>query len=113
MSAGPRPNPEPFSESLIYWIEVPSDKQHFIQGILDGSDGTGYYQTMTHGWGQRDGGITSLARITSTEDGRGEMEGLLETFAASYGVRLLDEAPGLPPDSQPPSRKAGSKIEPF
>lgn len=112
MSSRSHENPERHSESLIYWIEVPSDKQHFMQGILDGCDGLGYYQTMVHGYGQQeDGRTTALARITSTEDSHGEMEVLLDTFAADYGLRLLDKAPFILPDSQPPSRKAGRKMK--
>jgi hypothetical protein len=109
---GGRPNPETYSGSLIYWLEVPSDQQHFIQGILDGYDGLGYYQTMVHGYGQReDGWTTALARITSTGDGRDEMEGLLEALAAGFGLRLLEEAPGIQPDLQPRSKKPESRAE--
>lgn len=107
---GGRPNPEPYSGSLIYWLEVPSDQQHFIQGILDGYDGLGYYQTMVHGYGRReDGRTTALARITSTEDGRDEFEDLLEALTADFGLRLLEEAPGIEPDVQPRSKKSESR----
>ncbi len=107
-----RPNPELYEGALIYWFEVPAHQQHFIQGILDGHDGLGYYQTMDHGYGQgEDGGATALARITSAEDGRGEMGALLDALAADYGLRLLEEAPGLPPDIQPQSRKLESKTD--
>jgi len=112
LSSRSRANPECHSESLIYWVEVPSDVQHFLQGILDGCDGVGYYQTMVHGYGQReDGQTTALARITSTEDSRGAMEALLDTFVAGYGLQPLDKAPCILPDSQPPSRKAGRKMK--
>ena len=104
--SGPRPNPEVFAGSLIYWAEVPSDKQHFINGILEGYDALGYYQTMEHDYGQGEGGSrTALARITSTEDARGDMEALLESLKAEFGLRLLGEAPGTLPDIQPRSRK--------
>ncbi|MBT3351077.1 MAG: DUF4911 domain-containing protein [Nitrospinaceae bacterium] len=108
----PASNPVSFSGSLIYWLEVPSDKQHFIHGILDGYDNLGYYQTMVHGWGERvDGGATSLARITSTEDTREEMDTLLEALSADFGLKLLDEAPDIAPDFQPVSRKPGDEAE--
>ncbi len=104
--SGPRPNPEVFAGSLIYWAETPSEKQHFINGILEGYDALGYYQTMAHGWGQGEGGrTTALARITSTEDARGDMEALLESLEAEIGLRLLGEAPATLPDIQPRSRK--------
>jgi hypothetical protein len=108
----PTSNPVPFSGSLIYWIEVPSDKQHFIHGILDGYDGVGYYQTMAHGWGERENGVvTSLARITSTEDTREEMDGLLAALSVDFGLELLDAAPVIAPDLQPGSRKPGNETE--
>ena len=37
-AGGPRPNPEVFEGSLIYWAESPTEKQHFINGILEGYD---------------------------------------------------------------------------
>ena len=111
-SKPPAPNPVPFSGSLIYWIEVPSDKQHFLQGILDGYDGLGYYQTMVHGWGGReDGGTTSLARITSTEDTREEMDALLAALSVDFGLILLDAAPDIAPDLQPGTRKPENEAE--
>lgn len=108
----PASNPELFSGSLIYWIEVPSDKQHFLHGILDGYDGLGYYQTMVHGWGEREGGeTTSLARITSTEDTREEMDSLLAALSVDFGLKVLDAAPDIAPDLQPESSKPGSEAE--
>lgn len=105
-AGGPRPNPEVFEGSLIYWAESPTEKQHFINGILEGYDALGYYQTMAHGYGQgEEGRTTALARFTTTEDARGDMEALLKSFEAEFGLKLLGEAPAIPPDVQPLSRK--------
>lgn len=104
----PRPNPVSFAGSLIYWLEVPSDQQHYIQGILEGYDDLGYYQTIVHGHREdADGRSLALARITSTVEARAEIEALIAALAGEYGIRLAESAPEIPPDAQPPSRKVG------
>lgn len=101
-------NPVSFEGSLIYWLEVPSDQQHYIQGILEGYDDLGYYQTMVHEFRETAEGVAlALGRITSTEDVRKNLEALLSALVRDYGLRVLEESPDIPPDEQPLSRKIG------
>ncbi len=103
-----RPNPVSFAGSLIYWLEVPSNRQHYIHGILEGYDDLGYYQTMIHGYREdADGQMYALGRLTSSEDSREETEALLAAFSDEYGLRVAESAPDIPPDEQPSSRKPG------
>jgi hypothetical protein len=103
-----RPNPVLFAGSLIYWLEVPSNRQHYIHGILEGYDDLGYYQTMIHGYREdADGQVYALGRLTSSEDSREETEALLAAFADEYGLRVAENVPDIPPDEQPSSRKLG------
>ena len=103
-----RPNPVPFAGSLIYWLEVPSNRQHYIHGILEGYDDLGYYQTMVHRYCEdADGQRYDLGRLTSSEDSREETEALLAAFADEYGLRVAESAPDIPPDEQPSSKKPG------
>ncbi len=100
------PNPVAFAGSLVYWLEVPSDRQHYIHGILEGYDDLGYYQTMVHGCREEaDGQRFDLGRLTTSVDARGEAEALLAVFADEYGLRVSENAPDILPDAQPPSRK--------
>lgn len=103
-----RPNPVLFAGSLIYWLEVPSNRQHYIHGILEGYDDLGYYQTMIHRYREdADGQRYDLGRLTSSEDSREETEALLAAFADEYGLRVAESAPDIPPDEQPVSKKPG------
>ncbi len=109
----PCPNPVAFAGSLIYWLEVPSDRQHYIHGILEGYDDLGYYQTMVHGYREEAGGQRfDLGRLTTSVDARGEAESLLAVFAEEYGLRIPKNAPDISPDAQPPSRKLGRAAGP-
>ncbi|MDA1001038.1 MAG: hypothetical protein O2807_11070 [bacterium] len=104
MSAAPRPNPEPFEGSLIWWIEVPASEQYYVQGLLEGYDSIGYYQTLVPDYRREvPGGIYALARITSTEGGREELRFLLDALRAECGLRVLEAAPEISPDVQPAS----------
>ncbi len=108
-----RPNPVAFAGSLIYWLEVPSDRQHYIHGILEGYDDLGYYQTMVHGCREEaDGQRFDLGRLTTSVNARREAEALLAVFADEYGLRVPENAPDIPPDAQPPSRKLGGAADP-
>lgn len=103
-----RKNPVLFSGSLIYWLEVPSDQQHYIQGILEGYDDLGYYQTLVHGYREEaDGKRIDLARITGSVDAKQEIEAVIAALSVEYGFRLSEEAPDISPDAQPPSRRLG------
>ena len=104
----PRPNPVSFAGSLIYWLEVPSNRQHFIHGILEGYDDLGYYQTMLHRHCEdEEGQVYDLGRLTSSEDSREETEALLAVFANDFGLRVAENAPDILPDAQPTSKKPG------
>ena len=74
-----RPNPEPFEGSLVWWIEVPGTNQNYLQGVLEGHEELGYYQTLDQcvrrGADKRP---IALGRITSTPDMRGRLKRLLE-----------------------------------
>ncbi len=97
-----RPNPEPFSGSLVWWVEVPAHEQFYLQGVLEGYEGLGYYQTLLPRLGE-DGerASTALGRITSVPDARGELASLLAALGEECGLRLPERAPDIPPDFQP------------
>ncbi|MEE9276503.1 MAG: hypothetical protein V3V62_14455, partial [bacterium] len=100
--AAPRPNPELFSGSLIWWVEAPTSAQYYIQAILEGYEGFGYYQTLlAHAGEDEDGAPYALARITSTESVREDMARLLAGLGEECGLRLPDAAPDIAPDHQP------------
>ncbi len=107
----PRPNPEPFSGSLIWWVEAPASAQHYVQEILEGYEGLGYYQTLrVHAAEDADGAPYALARITSTESAREDMARLLAGLEEECGLRLADAAPtDIAPDHQPEAGGAAAE----
>lgn len=105
-----RPNPEPFEGSLVWWIEVPGSRQNYLQGVLEGHEELGFYQTLDQcvrrGADKRP---IALGRITSTPDMRGRLNRLLEILAAECGVSLPDRAPAFRPDERPDARARGKR----
>jgi len=105
-----RPNPEPFQSSLVWWIEVPASEQNYLQGVLEGHEELGYYQTLDQcvrrGPDRRP---VALGRITSTPDMRERLARLLALLAAECGVSLPERAPDFLPDEKPGARARGKR----
>jgi len=109
-SGADRPNPEPFEGSLVWWIEVPGSQQNYLQGVLEGHEELGYYQTLDQ-CARRgpDRRPIALGRITSTPDMRERLERLLGVLAAECGVSLPGRAPDFLPDERPGARARGRR----
>ena len=97
-----RLNPESFDGSLIWWLEVPTSQQNYLQAILEGYDDLGYYQTF-HACAEKNeqGEPMSLARLTSTINDEVETKMLLEALSYEINLKILDCAPSFKPSEQP------------
>jgi len=106
-----RSNPELFEGSLVWWVEVPGTNQNYLQGVLEGHEELGYYQTLDQcvrrGADKRP---IALGRITSTPDMRGRLEALLRVLSGECGVTLPDRAPDFRPDEKPGARARGKRV---
>ena len=97
----PRPNPELFEGSLIWWVEVPVSLQNHLQGVLEGHEGLGYYQTLDPCLRPEPEPV-ALGRITSTPDMREDLARLLRVLAGECGLALPGQAPAaFAPDERP------------
>ena len=97
-----RLNPESCDGSLVWWLQVPTSRQNYLQAILEGYDDLGYYQTF-HACAEKNehGEPMSLARLTSTIDAEVETKTLLEAFSHEIDLKILDCAPSFKPSEQP------------
>lgn len=106
-----RPNPEPFEGSLVWWIEVPGSEQNYLQGVLEGHEELGYYQTLDQcvrrGPDRRP---VALGRITSSPDMRERLGRLLAILGEECGVSLPPGAPDFLPDEKPGARARGKRV---
>lgn len=98
----PRPNPESFEGSLVWWVEVPARRQNYLQAVLEGHDDIGYYQTLVPRFREGEGGEPlALGRLTSSPDAQGYVQRLMKALGGECGLRLLEGAPDIAPDEQP------------
>ncbi len=95
-------NPHEYKGSLIWWIEIISSQQNYLQAIILGYDGLAYYQGINKNYRtSRDGIIYALGRLTSMAENKNECENLLLCLGKEMSLNILPNSPAISYDFQP------------
>lgn len=95
-------NPHEYEHSLIWWIEIPSSQQNYLQAIILGYDGLAYYQGIKKKYRvNADGEVFSLGRLTSMPENKKECTNLLLSLEKEINLKIASDLPCIPFDFQP------------
>lgn len=95
-------NPHEYKGSLIWWIEIISSHQNYLQAIILGYDSLAYYQGINKNYRtSRDGIIYALGRLTSMAENKNECENLLLCLGKEMSLNILPNSPAISYDFQP------------
>ena len=95
-------NPHEYKGSLIWWIEIISSQQNYLQAIILGYDSLAYYQGINKNYRtSRDGIIYALGRLTSMAENKNECENLLLCLGKEMPLNILPNSPAIYYDFQP------------
>ena len=95
-------NPFEHKGSLIWWIEIISSQQNYLQAIILGYDGLAYYQGINKNYRTTaDGIIYSLGRLTSMPENKNKCKNLLLSLGKEMPLNIVPNSPNISCDFQP------------